>query len=49
MQDNFENKMVLYKDATFTDMGTLRYDRDLALNEKFRDFKEDELQKIKDE
>jgi hypothetical protein len=39
MSDNFENKMVIYKDTTFTDMGTLRYDRDLDLNEKFRLFK----------
>ena len=49
MQDNFENKMVIYKDKTFTDLGSLRYDRDLKLNERYRDFKADELQKIRDE
>lgn len=41
--------MVIYKDTTFTEMGTLRYDRDLKLNERFRDFKQEELDKIKAE
>ena len=35
--------MVLYKDATFTEMGTNRFDRDKKLNERFRDFKIEEL------
>lgn len=47
--ENFDDKMVIYKDKTFTDLNTDRYDRDLNQYQGFRDFKTEELKKIKDE
>ena len=47
--ENFDDKMVIYKDKTFTDLNTDRYDRDLNQYQGFRDFKSEELKKIKDE
>lgn len=45
--DNFENKMTIDKDKGIEELGTKRFERDLKLQTAFRDFKTEELEKVK--